>query len=400
MKKKLLLLLFLINISTVIAQNFTVSGVNYSIIPSTTNVEVSSNQCFTGILNLPSTVTYNSINYNVASIGNSAFDNCSSITSITIPNSVISIGASAFNNCTNLSSITIPNSIIAIGAYVFAYCTSLTSVTIPDSVTSIGAYTFNNCTSLNTINIGNSVQAIGNYTFFNCSSLTSVAIPNSVTSIGNGIFDSCINITSITIPDSVTSIGSHAFNNCISLPNLVLPSYIDIIRVSTFYNCTSLTSVTIPKNVTSIGNDAFFNCSSLSTVFCYIITPLVINSSVFQGVNQGACTLNVPIGSDGDYQVAPIWELFIPINGVLLNSTSFNIKKEIVLYPNPVQNELFLVLNNSIELQKVNFYNSLGQLIKTSNTNTTINVSDLVSGSYFVEIITNQGKVTKTIIVQ
>ena len=47
----------------------------------------------------------------VTSIGNSAFYNCSNVTSVTIGNSVTSIGSYAFYNCSNVTSITIPNSV-------------------------------------------------------------------------------------------------------------------------------------------------------------------------------------------------------------------------------------------------------------------------------------------------
>ena len=62
-------------------------------------------------------------------IGESAFYDCSHLTSITIPNSVTSIGASAFRNCSSLTSITIPNSVTSIGAYTFEGCSNLSEIT-------------------------------------------------------------------------------------------------------------------------------------------------------------------------------------------------------------------------------------------------------------------------------
>ena len=95
-----------------------------------------------------------------------------------IPDSVTSIGESAFENCDALTSITIPNSVTSIGGAAFYYCHALTSVTIPDSVTSIGGSAFESCYALTSITIPNSVTSIGDFAFHNCYKLTSVTIEN------------------------------------------------------------------------------------------------------------------------------------------------------------------------------------------------------------------------------
>ena len=137
-----------------------------------------------------------------------------------IPDSVTSIGEYAFYNCRSLTSVTIPDSVTIIGDSTFYYCTSLTSVTIPDSVTSIGERAFYECRSLTSVTIPDSVTRIGGWAFYYCTSLTSVTIPDSVTSIGQQAFYYCTSLTSVTIPDSVTRINNGAFSHCTSLTDV------------------------------------------------------------------------------------------------------------------------------------------------------------------------------------
>ena len=235
------------------------------------------------VLNMPTSVT---------AIGNSAFQNCSGLTSVTIPNSVTCIGESAFQYCSGLTSLTIPNSVTTIGESAFSGCSGLPSLAIPNSVTSIGQNAFEGCSSLTSVTIPNSVTSIGNYAFSGCSGLTSLTIPNSVTSIGNKTFSNCSGLTSLTIPNSVTSIGSSAFRGCSGLTSLKIEDGSETLSFSTSYSSTpftscplqslylgrnisysdhyspfkSLTSVTIGNSVTSIGDYAFSGCSGLTSL--------------------------------------------------------------------------------------------------------------------------------------
>ena len=255
----------------------------------------------------------------VTNIGDSAFYDCKSLTSINIPNSVTNIGDEAFWGCESLTNINIPNSVTNIGRDAFSGCSSLTNINIPNGVTNIGRDAFSGCSSLTKIKIPssvvnmngnpfsgwngdlhndskafiyehqvlfnkdkttliayrskeknyiipNSVTNIGDAAFWGCSSLTNINIPNSVTNIGNEVFSNCSSLTNINIPNSVTNIGDYAFSKCWSLTNINIPNSVTNIGDYAFDGCSSLTNINIPNSVTNIGDYAFWECSSLTNI--------------------------------------------------------------------------------------------------------------------------------------
>ena len=68
-----------------------------------------------------------------------------------IPNSITSIGDAAFFDCLSLTSIVIPDGVTGIGFFAFFNCSSLTSITIPNSITKIGDFAFAGCLALTAI---------------------------------------------------------------------------------------------------------------------------------------------------------------------------------------------------------------------------------------------------------
>ena len=174
------------------AYDVEVDGIYYNIVTKAKTAEVTEGDNeYSGDVTIPETITVDNVVHNVTSIGDYAFEECSSLTSITIPNSVTSIGEWAFSYCSGLTSVTIPNSVTSIGEYTFYECSGLTSVTIPNSVTSIG-----------------------NWAFSGCGGLTSITIPNSVTSIRSGAFSRCNEIENVyCYAETVPSTKTDAFSN-------------------------------------------------------------------------------------------------------------------------------------------------------------------------------------------
>ena len=241
----------------------------------------------------------------VTGIGNFAFFECISLTSMTIPDSVTCIGNCAFKDCSSLASVTIPDGVASIGVYAFCGCTSLKSVTIPDSVTSIGDYAFGFCTSLTGIWVdGGSSHYFSDASgvLFNKDKTVlaqcpgafsgSYVIPDGVTSINDAAFVNCTSLTSVTIPDGVTNIGYEVFAGCTSLANMVLPNGVTRIGAEAFEWCTSMKNITIPDGVMSIGYDAFLNCKSLTNVY-FTGTEEAWNGITIDGGNDALKNANI-----------------------------------------------------------------------------------------------------------
>lgn len=110
--RKLMLTAVLLTSSHAIAHDFEVDGIYYNII-SSDNKTVSVTykgadyNSYIGNITIPDTVTYNETTYNIISIGESAFRECSGLKTLVIPESVQSIENYAFYNSSNLAQIKI-----------------------------------------------------------------------------------------------------------------------------------------------------------------------------------------------------------------------------------------------------------------------------------------------------
>ena len=202
----------------------------------------------------------------ITEIGEKAFENCISLTSVIIPEGVTKIGWDAFSGCSNLTSVTIPEGLIEMEGAAFENCSSLTSITIPEGVAYIGDWTFGGCSSLTNVVLPKGIET-GWHIFYGCKSLTSVILPEGIT-IGYYAFMDCSNLESVILPEGITEIGDGVFSDCISLTSVTIPEEVTTIGHGAFRNCSSLTNITIPEEVIKIGGAAFADCSNL-TIYCY-----------------------------------------------------------------------------------------------------------------------------------
>ena len=251
----------------------------------------------------------------ITSIGSSAFEGCTSLTSVTIPDSITTIGEDAFYECTSLTSVyikdiaawceisfgpnfanpvyyannlylngklvvdlVIPDSVTSIGDWAFRGCSSLANLTIPDNVTSIGSFAFIGCTNLASVTIGKGVTSIDDCAFRDCTNLTNITIDATnpiYQSIDGNLYNKdatkLINYafgkdaTSFAVPNTVTSIGDWAFHGCTSLASVTIPNSVRSIGDYAFADCDSLTSIVIPDSVISIGSQVFCDCDRLAS---------------------------------------------------------------------------------------------------------------------------------------
>ena len=202
----------------------------------------------------------------VTTLGDCAFYNCSSVTSVSLPQSLVSIGAGAFMGASMQSTLTLPGSLGEIGSQAFQGASGIKSLSIPDSVTELGSRVFYTCHSLETITIGAGVTTIPSSAFWNASSLQNVTLPQYLKKIDASAFYKCLALQKIDLPASLKTIGEDAFAMSSRLAQVTIPDSVKEIQGRAFQGCIGLTKVTMGNGVTTIGSGAFADCTALQQV--------------------------------------------------------------------------------------------------------------------------------------
>ena len=136
-----------------------VDGQNF-VPTSDTEIELSSKNNeedgYNGDVVIPEEVTIEDQTYTVSSIGESAFAECTEMTSVSVPASITTIASTAFDGCTGLE---------------------LLDMSENTALTIIDGNTFSTCTALETVNFPTSLESIGTSAFANCANLSNMSLP-------------------------------------------------------------------------------------------------------------------------------------------------------------------------------------------------------------------------------
>ncbi len=227
----------------------------------------------------------------LTTIGNYAFENCRSMTSLTLSKWVRTIGEGAFAGCTELTEIELPANLDSLSNTAFSGCKKIAKVTLPLRVlpnfdkehlinVTLNSATdaegrelssdslFRDCTNLVSVVLCGDMTTIGESAFQGCTALTSIVIPEGVTYVGKKAFYGCTALESVSLPASVSIMNESAFAECTALKSVSLPTDMKLTKItaSAFEGCLELTEITLPVNVVTIGDSAFKGCAKLETV--------------------------------------------------------------------------------------------------------------------------------------
>ena len=284
----------------------------------------------------------------VRSLGNGAFDNCTSIEEVHINRDLTSVGVRCFYMCTSLRKFVVEenNNCFVADAYGVLYqkyvgedLSAYTGVAsdpfavtyhlvrwphnapmntydfsanggyypMHENMTKIEPYAFENANFSGIgLKIGAPCYVIGDYAFNQCKNLSGGVIfdPACATvMLCNYAFSGNETIHELTLPATVKTVGAYCFAYCTNLDTVYFNQGIESIMEGAFLGCRTLHTINIPEGITTIENATFSECTNLGIV--------VLPDSL------------TTIGSEAFKNCVTIHEMVIPPNVTYVDNTSF-----------------------------------------------------------------------------
>lgn len=178
----------------------------------------------------------------IITIGAYAFQYAEGCDLLVLPSAVSSLGSNFIDSAVRNKNLVIHHGLAAsIGNSSWYSCYSLSRITLPSSLAGSGlGATHGYCYSLRKINIPKGITTIGTSCFAAYQSLEEISIPASVTTLSSSAFANCHNLRRITIPASVSTINASTFSTCSSLKELTLLKYTAPSTITTLANVSAL----------------------------------------------------------------------------------------------------------------------------------------------------------------
>lgn len=300
---------------------FEVDGINYDFVsPLGTEVKVVALQdiAYSGDVVVPSTVSYESLTYDVVAVGERAFYKCTELNMVVLPHSVTSIGNYAFYGCKDLVSVSLPEDVREIGYCAFSGCLSLYDIHLPEKLSVIRTETFKDCSSLLSIQIPDSVKYIGPMAFKGCSKMESVTLSDDIDSICSNAFQNCSALTSFRFPERTNAVNWEVLSGCTNITEIVIPDSVTIIYPWAFRGCERLRAVTLGCSLTTLADGSFNGCTNIQKITSHIEDPFQFQQlahnyqalQVFPDEVYEFAQLVVPKGTKEKYQSVYKWNNF------------------------------------------------------------------------------------------
>jgi hypothetical protein len=277
------------------------------------------------------------------SIGNSSFQDMSSITNLDLSRAVSlrSIGASCFESARNmvcdLSGAGLPRTVSTLGKNAFYGCSkAFGDVVLPDAVTSV-ASTFRG-TRITSFTAGSGLLSIGSSSFQDMSSITNLDLSPAVSlrSIGSSCFQSARNmacdLSGAGLPRTLETIGSSAFYSCPKVTgDVVLPD--SVAYVTNTFRSTAVTSFAAGAGLRSLSNESFKDMSSLRHLDLSAPTNLAyIGSSCFASCSGITNALVLPESGLRTIGSQAFWSCRGMGGDIVLPETVTNLPKQVFGY--------------------------------------------------------------------